>query len=96
MYEKINGEEAKEEKSTEKNCYEKSIEEIISVRKPSYWNEIGTEPLKQLTIGDLIKEASEKFKHREAICTDERSRLTFEQAYEQVGIKEKNKRSLHA
>lgn len=54
--------------------------------KLSYWKNSGSEPLKCLTIGQLVRQAGEKFENRIAISSvHQESRLTFKQAQTQVG-----------
>lgn len=48
------------------------------IPKPSYFKGVKNEPLKNLTVGNLIDEAAEKYGNREAIVSvHENRRVTF-------------------
>ncbi|KAK7582443.1 hypothetical protein V9T40_013888 [Parthenolecanium corni] len=52
--------------------------------KLSYWKNSGEEPLKNWKISDIIKEATEKYPNRDAICAFGGSRLTYGESFEKI------------
>lgn len=63
---------------------EKVASDSRGCEKLSYWKNDGDEPLKFLKIFDIVKEATEKYPDRDAICTLEGSRLTYRESFEKV------------
>jgi hypothetical protein len=63
----------------------------VSSVKPSYYHRVENDTFQYITVGQLLKQAAQKYADRQALVScEEKSQLSFSEALYRVSIKETN------